>query len=130
MVVKGGGATQTVLVVEDYDDIRLMMKMMLERDGYTVVEAEDGQQAVELATRVHPGLILMDLNLPILNGYEATRRIHWSSETRDIPIVAVSAQCVGEHRQMALDAGCLECVQKPINFPTLRAVVGRYLAVN
>jgi two-component system, cell cycle response regulator DivK len=120
------GAARTVLVVEDYADTRLMLKLMLEMDGYEVVEAGDGQQAVELAPQVLPGLILMDLNLPVLNGYEATRLIHCSAETRDIPIVAVSAQCVGEFRQRALDAGCLDCVQKPINFATLRSVVGRY----
>ena len=121
------GALPTVLVVEDYDDTRLMMKRMLELEGYAVVEAVDGQQAVELAARVLPALILMDLNLPVLNGFEATRLIHGGAETRDVPIVAVSAQCVGEFRQRALDAGCQECVQKPVNFATLRAVVGRYL---
>ena len=121
------GAARTVLVVEDYDDTRLMLRRMLEMDGYTVVEAGDGQQAVELAPRVRPALILMDLNLPVLNGFEATRRIHQSDGTRGIPIVAVSAQCVGEFRQRALEAGCLDCVQKPINFATLRSVVGRYL---
>jgi CheY-like chemotaxis protein len=129
-MAQGTGAGRTVLVVEDYDDTRLMLKLMLEMDGYTVVEAGDGQQAVELAPQVLPGLILMDLNLPVLNGFEATRRIHHSAETRDIPIVAVSAQCVGEFRQRALDAGCLECVQKPMNFSMLRSVVGRYLGAD
>jgi CheY-like chemotaxis protein len=127
---KGTGAARTVLVVEDYADTRLMLKLMLEMDGYTVVEAGDGQQAVELAPRVLPGLILMDLSLPVLNGFEATRLIRHSAETRDIPIVAVSAQCVGEYRQRALDAGCLDCVQKPMNFSMLRSVVGRYLRAN
>ena len=129
-MAQGTGAARTVLVVEDYDDTRLMLKLMLEMDGYTVVEAGDGQQAVELAPQVLPGLILMDLNLPVLNGFEATRLIHRSAETRDIPIVAVSAQCVGEYRQRALDAGCLDCVQKPMNFSMLRSVVGRYLGVH
>jgi CheY-like chemotaxis protein len=124
------GVAQMVMVVEDYDDTRLMMKMMLEMDGYTVVEAGDGQQAVELAARIHPSLILMDLNLPVLNGFEATRQIHWRPETQDIPIVAVSAQCMGEYRQRALDAGCLDCVQKPINFLMLKSIVGRYLVAH
>ena len=126
-MAQGTGAGRTVLVVEDYDDTRLMLKMMLEMDGYEVAEAGDGQQAVELAPRVHPGLILMDLNLPVLNGFEATRLIHCSAETKDIPIIAVSAQCVGEFRQRAIDAGCLDCVQKPINYAVLRSVVDRYL---
>ena len=129
-MAQGTGAARTVLVVEDYDDTRLMLKLMLEMDGYTVVEAGNGQQAVELAPQVLPGLILMDLNLPVLNGFEATRRIHHSAETRDIPIVAVSAQCVGEFRQRALEAGCLECVQKPMNFSMLRSVVERYLGAH
>ena len=124
------GVGQTVMVVEDYDDTRLMMRMMLELDGYSVVEAEDGQEAVELASQVRLNLILMDLNLPVLSGYEATRQIRQRAETRSVPIVAVSAQCYGESRQMALAAGCLDCVQKPINFMTLKLVLNRYLGVN
>ncbi|MGH9945469.1 MAG: response regulator [Pyrinomonadaceae bacterium] len=93
----------TVLVVEDYDDTRLLLRMMLEMRGYQVVEAENGRQAVEVAAKENPQLILMDLNLPLLNGFEATREIHSQPAMRNVPVVAVSAQCAGEYRQRALD---------------------------
>jgi CheY-like chemotaxis protein len=71
-------------------------------------------------------LILMDLNLPVMNGYEATREIVSSPRTKHIPVVAVSAQCSGERRREALEAGCLECLEKPINIPALDEVLHRY----
>ncbi len=116
----------TVLVVEDYADTRYLLRVMLEIRGYQVIEAADGRQAVEMAATASPELIL-DLNLPVLNGFEATRQIHTQPALRDVPIVAVSAQCVGEYRRRALDAGCLDCVQKPIDFEKMSAVLTRYL---
>jgi len=118
----------TVLVVEDYDDTRFLLRAMLEMRGYKVVEAADGRQAVEVAAKELPGLILMDLNLPVLDGFEATRQIHAQAPTRDVPVVAVSAQCGGEYRRLALEAGCLEYVSKPINFHAMNDIVTRYLA--
>ncbi len=120
-------AGATVLVVEDYADTRYLLRVMLEIRGYQVIEAADGRQAVEMAATASPELILMDLNLPVLNGFEATRQIHEQPAMRDVPIVAVSAQCVGEYRQRALDAGCLDCVQKPIDFEMMGEVLTRYL---
>ncbi len=120
-------AGATVLVVEDYADTRYLLRVMLEIRGFQVIEAADGRQAVEMAATASPELILMDLNLPVLNGFEATRQIHEQPAMRDVPIVAVSAQCVGEYRQRALDAGCLDCVQKPIDFEMMGEVLTRYL---
>ncbi len=120
-------AGATVLVVEDYADTRYLLRVMLEIRGYQVIEAADGRQAVEMAATASPELILMDLNLPVLNGFEATRQIHEQPAMRDVPIVAVSAQCGGEYRQRALDAGCLDCVQKPIDFEMMGEVLTRYL---
>lgn len=117
-----------VMIVEDFNDTREMLKLMLEMKGCDVVEAVDGREAVNQATDDGLNLILMDLNLPVLSGYEATREIVSSPRTRHIPVVAVSAQCSGERRQRALDAGCLECLDKPISIPALDDVLHRYAA--
>jgi two-component system cell cycle response regulator DivK len=122
--VKPAGAV--VLLVEEYDDTRELMRMLLEVRGCRVVEAVNGQEAVELAPAVSPHLILMDLELPVLNGYEAARRILAAGRTKDVPIVAISANCASEHRQQALAAGCVECYQKPIDFAVIDDLVGRY----
>ena len=115
-----------VMIVEDYNDTREMLKMMLEMKGCEVVEAVDGREAVDYALNDGLNLILMDLNLPVMSGYEATRRIVASATTRHIPVVAISAQCWGERRQQALDAGCLECLDKPIDMPALDDLLDRY----
>ena len=107
---------------------RLLMRMLLEMNGCRVVEAVNGKEAVELARTVHPNLILMDLNLPVLDGYEATRQIQAHPQTSDIPVLAFSAQCCGDSQQQALAAGCLECIQKPVDFAVIDDVLGRYLA--
>jgi len=117
-----------VMVVEDFEDTREMLKLMLEMKGCDVVEAVDGREAVEYALGDGLNLILMDLNLPVMSGYEATREIVSSPSTRHIPVVAISAQCWGERRQRALDAGCLECLDKPIDMPALDDVLHRYAA--
>lgn len=117
-----------VMIVEDYNDTREMLKMMLEMKGCEVVEAVDGREAVDYALNDGLNLILMDLNLPVMSGYEATREIVSSPSTRHIPVVAISAQCSGERRQQALDAGCLECLNKPIDMPALDDLLHRYAA--
>ena len=117
-----------VMIVEDYNDTREMLKMMLEMKGCEVVEAVDGREAVDYALNDGLNLILMDLNLPVMSGYEATRKIVSCATTRHIPVVAISAQCSGERRQQALDAGCLECLDKPIDMPALDDLLDRYAA--
>src|SRR4051794_11890476 len=84
-------ARRTVMVVEDFEDNRFMMRRLLEMSGYEVVEAVNGEEAVEMALRERPTLILMDLSLPLLDGLAATRKIRQYPELRSIPIVAVSA---------------------------------------
>lgn len=119
---------KTVMVVEDFDDTRLMMKTLLELEGCRVVEAANGQEAVDLAVK-KPGeldLILMDLTMPVLDGYEATRRIRAQPETSDIPIVAVSAHCDTHWKGAALEAGCVECISKPVDFGLLERLLSRY----
>lgn len=124
------GDDGTVMVVDDSDDIRELICMQLRWKGYRVVEATNGEEAVELAARSHPGLILMDLSMPVMDGYEATRRIKALPGFLEVPVVAVSAFCDSSNKHKALEAGCVECVSKPIDFPTFNSVVSRHLQVH
>ena len=115
------------LVVEDFEDSRFMMRKLLEMAGYRVVEATDGEQAVEVAVEERPALILMDLSLPRLDGLAATRKIRKQKGLGKVPIVAVSAHDSPESRQEALDAGCNEYVAKPIDFDQLNTLLERFV---
>jgi CheY-like chemotaxis protein len=121
------GVNQTVLVVEDFEDNRFMMRRLLEMSGYRVLEAINGEEAVEIAERERPGLILMDLSLPLLDGLAATRRIRQHEALRDVPIVAVSAHDTADFHADALAAGCNDYVTKPIDFDQLETLLGRLL---
>lgn len=116
-----------LLVVEDFEDSRFMMLRLLEMAGYRVLEASDGEQAVELAVQKRPALILMDLSLPKLDGLAATRKIRQHKTMGKVPIVAVSAHDAPESRIEALEAGCDEYVTKPIDFDNLNALLKRFL---
>jgi len=109
---------KTVLLADDYEDARMILKRLLEMEGCRVVEAADGLEAVELATRLSAelDLILMDLSMPGLDGYEATRRILACEETRHIPVVALSALCEQDTKSRAFEAGCSDCLPKPLDF--------------
>ena len=115
------------LLVEDFEDSRFMMRRLLEMAGYKVIEASDGEQAVELAIREQPALILMDLSLPKLDGLAATRQIRQHKDVENTPIVAISAHDSPESRTEALAAGCDEYVTKPIDFDQLNELLGRFL---
>jgi two-component system cell cycle response regulator DivK len=106
-------AGQRILVVEDDRDSLLVLRRTLEREGYTVFEATDGRQAVEAARSERPDLILMDLNLPGVDGVEATRLIREMRGLSVIPVIAVTAMDPEEYRQRALLAGCNDYVMKP-----------------
>jgi chemosensory pili system protein ChpA (sensor histidine kinase/response regulator) len=113
----------TILVAEDDADIRLMMKTLLLMHGYRVVEARDGQEAVDVATATRPDLILMDLQLPRLNGFAVARFVRTTDTLRDVPIVVVSAHDPVKHRGLAFAAGCNAYVQKPIEFDRLDELI-------
>ena len=119
---------QTILLVEDFDDTRLMMKLWLQKKGYRVIEAENGEQAVELAQREQPDLIIMDMMMPGLGGLDATRQIREYQSLRQTPIVAVSAYGADEYRDRALDAGCNEYVPTPFEPEALSRLIERLLA--
>ena len=117
-----------VLVVEDFEDNRFMMRRLLEMSGYQVVEAVNGNQAVERAASDRPDIILMDLSLPQLDGLAATRRIRTQEGSRRVPIVAVSAHDSADFHAEALAAGCNEYVTKPIDFDQLVHLLDRLTA--
>jgi CheY-like chemotaxis protein len=113
------------LVVEDYEDTRVMMRRQLELGGFRVVEAADGREAVERAGSHHPAVILMDLNMPVLDGFTAALRIRERAETRGVPIVALTAYDTAEFRAAARAVGCSEYVAKPVGFEQLLSLVSR-----
>ena len=119
---------QTILLVEDFDDTRLMMKLWLQKKDYRVIEAEDGEQAVEFAQREQPDLIIMDMMMPGLGGLDATRQIREYRSLRQTPIVAVSAYGADEYRARALDAGCNVYVPTPFEPEKLSQLIERLLA--
>lgn len=118
----------TVLLVEDTEDNRQMMGRLLEMSGFRVVEATNGQEAVEAAARVNPKIILMDLSLPFIDGLAATRRIRSLPGLNKVPIVAVSAHDSADFHHDALAAGCDAYVTKPIDFSELEAVMRRMMS--
>ncbi|HVF49095.1 MAG TPA: response regulator [Pyrinomonadaceae bacterium] len=118
----------TVLVVEDFDDTRRMMRQFLESGGYSVVEASDGREAVETARRARPALVLMDLNLPVLDGFTATLRIREDEQMRHTPVVAVTAYDTPESRAAARAVGCDDYLAKPLDFDKLMTLLERILA--
>jgi CheY-like chemotaxis protein len=105
--------THTILVVDDFDDTRLMMRLWLQKRGYRVVEASDGLEALEVARRESPHLVIMDIEMPEMDGLAATRQIRSDENLRDVPVVAVSAYGAEHWRDRALEAGCNEYVSTP-----------------
>ena len=120
-------APLTVLVVEDFEDTRFLMRMELEKRGYRVVEAVNGEEAVAKALEERPNIVLMDIGLPVLDGIEATRRLRARDEMRDTLIVALTAHHETEYRANALSAGCDAYLTKPIDFDWLIDLLGRLL---
>jgi two-component system, cell cycle response regulator DivK len=118
----------TVLLVEDTEDNRQMMGRLLELSGFRVVEATNGQEAVEAAARENPRIILMDLSLPFIDGLAATRRIRNLPGLQKVPIVAVSAHDTADFHHEALAAGCDAYITKPVDFSELEAVMRRMIA--
>ena len=108
-----------ILLVEDNQMNRDMLSRRLARKGYEVVIAIDGQQGVEMARSETPDLILMDMSLPVLDGWEATRQLKMASETQAIPVIALTAHAMAGDREKAVEAGCNDYDTKPIELPRL-----------
>jgi len=117
----------TILIAEDNDDIRRLVKLMLELNGCRVLEAAHGKEAVELAPRHKPDLIFMDLRMPVLDGIEATRQLRQIPETRNIPIIGLSVDCHDGWHDEALEAGCDDCIMKPLEDQALDEILSRFL---
>ena len=117
-----------VLLVEDTEDNRFMMKRLLELSGYEVAEARNGEEAVRLANEKRPEMILMDLSLPIIDGLAATRRIRALPGFEKVPIVVISAHDTADFHAEAMAAGCNRYITKPIDFGQLELLINRLLA--
>jgi CheY-like chemotaxis protein len=108
-----------ILLVEDNEMNRDMLSRRLERRGYEVVIAVDGQQGVDLAQATSPDLILMDMSLPVIDGWEATRQLKSMERMKNVPIIALTAHAMSGDREKALEAGCNDYDTKPIELPRL-----------
>jgi two-component system, cell cycle response regulator DivK len=118
---------KTILVVEDQEDNRQILRDLLASAGFRMVEAHDGREALTLARSERPDLILMDIQLPILDGYEATRGIKRDPELKDIPIIAVTSYALSGDEERAREAGCDAYVAKPYSTRLLLAKIGQFL---
>jgi two-component system, cell cycle response regulator DivK len=118
---------KTILVVEDQEDNRQILRDLLGSAGFRMIEAHDGQQAVTMALSEHPDLILMDIQLPLVDGYEATRSIKRDAELKHIPIIAVTSYALSGDEQKAREAGCDAYVAKPYSTRHLLAKIGQFL---
>jgi CheY-like chemotaxis protein len=114
-----------ILYVEDNEDNVYMLRLRLKKHGYEMIVAEDGEKGVALALRDRPDLIIMDLSLPVLSGWDAARRLKAGLETRAIPIIALSAHALDGEREKALAAGCDEFETKPVELPRLLEKMAR-----
>jgi len=116
-----------ILVVEDNETNMYLIKFMLEKSGYEVIEARESAVGVELAVKEKPDLILMDIQLPDMNGLEATKRIRASEADSEIPIIALTSFAMAGDREKALAAGCTGYIEKPINPDTFISEIEKYL---
>jgi two-component system cell cycle response regulator DivK len=114
-----------VLLVEDNEMHRDMLSRRLARRGFEVVFAVDGQQGVDLAHSEKPDIILMDMNLPVMDGWEATRRIKSDDRTRSMPVIGLTAHAMSGDRERALEAGCDDYDTKPVDFDRLIGKIER-----
>ena len=118
-----GSAQRTILVVDDFDDTRLLLRTWLTRKGFRVIEAANGRLAVEAAKKNNPDFIIMDVEMPELDGLAATRQIREMHQLANVPIVAVSAYGADEYRSQALEAGCDEYVSTPFDPDELEKLI-------
>lgn len=117
-----------ILVVEDNENNLYLITFILEKAGYCVVAAKTGEEGVEMALKERPDLILMDIQLPGIDGLETTRRIRASKVDGDVPIIALTSYALVGDREQVLDAGCTGYIEKPINPETIMGEIERYLA--
>ncbi len=122
-----GKGFKKILVVDDNNDSRELVVKVLKNQGYEMIEAIDGEDALEKAVSEKPDLILMDISIPKINGYEVTKRLKSIEEVKKIPVVALTAHAMRGDRAKALEAGCEGYISKPINVRELPGQVKSYL---
>jgi|SRR5215475_5637381 len=118
-----------ILIAEDFEENRVALKLILKHTGFDVIEAEDGQQAIEVVRREEPDLVLMDITLPVLDGLQATREIRSEEKFEQLPIIVVSAHDNEEIRREAAEAGGSEYISKPIEIEELKKLINGCLSV-
>lgn len=119
--------SKRILYIEDNPDNRLLVRRVLQAEGYTVLEANDGQSGMTVAAEAQPDLILMDINLPEIDGYEVTARLKQLPGISHVPIIAVTANVMKGDREKTLAAGCDGYIQKPIDIDLLPEQIERFL---
>ena len=119
-----------ILLIEDHEQNRYLATFLLEKHGYVVVSASDGPAGIELARTINPALILLDIQLPLMDGYAVARELRNNPALRDIPIIAVTSYAMVGDREKALAAGCNGYLEKPINPDTFVTEIERFLPPN
>lgn len=118
-----------LVLVEDNEDNRDMLSRRLQKKGYDVAIAVNGEEALDVVRAETPDLVLMDISLPVMDGFEATRRLKSNDETRHIPIIALTAHAMSGDREKAIEAGCDDYDTKPVELPRLLAKIQTLLGI-
>src|SRR5580765_2539060 len=118
-----------LVLVEDNEDNRDMLSRRLQKKGFTVSIAVNGEEALEIVRRELPDLVLMDISLPVMDGFEATKRLKSAEETKNIPIIALTAHAMSGDREKAIEAGCDDYDTKPVELPRLLSKIQGLLGI-
>ena len=124
------GQTNTILYVEDNPENRLLVRRILQAEGYQVIEAEHAHRALEIVEQVRPDLVLMDINMPDIDGFALTAKFKAIPHLKDVPIVALTANVMRGDKERTLNAGCDGYIQKPIDVDALPLQLAAYLQPN
>ena len=117
----------TILIIEDNEQNLYLTRFLLEQSGFKIEEARSGPEGIVLATRIQPDLILLDIQLPLMDGYTVARALRQNPVLKDVPVVAVTSYAMVGDRERALEAGCNGYIEKPINPDTFKCEIAKYL---